>query len=54
MEKFVSRFRDKLVKMIRDDGSKFDDYSILPKIRQTLLHQGYELTENNFCNEWTN
>ena len=28
----------KLVKMIKDAGSKFDDYSILPKIRQILLH----------------
>ena len=36
--KIVSRFRGKLVKMIRDAGSKFNDYSILPKIRQTLLH----------------
>ena len=44
----MSRFRDKLVKMIRDDGSKFDDYSILPKIRQILLHWGYELTEKDF------
>ena len=31
--------------MIRDAGSKFDDYSISPKIRQILLHWGYELTE---------
>ena len=38
--KFVSEFRDKLVKMIRDAGSKFDYYSILPKIRQNLLHWG--------------
>ena len=29
MEKnIVSRFRGKLVKMIKDAGSKFDDYSI--------------------------
>ena len=32
-EKIVSRFRGKLVKMIEDAGSKFDDYSISPKIR---------------------
>ena len=44
----VSRFRDKLVKMIKDAGSKFDDYSISPKIRQILLHWGYELTEKDF------
>ena len=34
--------------MIKDAGSKFDDYSISPKIRQTLLHWGYKLTEKGF------
>ena len=29
--------------MIKDAGSKFDDYSISLKIRQILLHWGYEL-----------
>ena len=48
MEKIVSRFRGKLVKMIKVAGSKYDDYSISPKIRQILLHWGYELTENVF------
>ena len=37
-KKLVTRFRGKLLKMIRDAASKFDDYSISPKIRQTLLH----------------
>ena len=32
------RFRSKLVKMIKDADSKFDDYS----------HWGYELTEKDF------
>ena len=36
----VNRFEGKLVKMIKDVGSKFDDYSISPKIRQILLHWG--------------
>ena len=36
-KKIVSRLRGKLVKMIKDAGSEFDDYSISPKIRQ-LLH----------------
>ena len=40
--------------MIRDAGSKFDDCSILPKIRQILLLWGYELTEKDFFNELTN
>ena len=50
----MSRFRDKLVKMIRDAGSEFDDYSIVPKIRQILLHWSYELTEKDFFDELTN
>ena len=44
----MSRFRGKLMKMIRDNGSKFDDYSISPKIRQILLDWGYELIEKDF------
>ena len=54
MEKIVSRFTGKLVKLIRDAGSKFDDDSIFPKIRQMILHWGYELTEKDFFNELTN
>ena len=41
----VSRFTGKLVKMIKDVGGKYNDYSIAPKIRQILLDWGYELTE---------
>ena len=33
-KKILGRFKGKLVKMIKDAGSKFDDYSISPKIRQ--------------------
>ena len=47
-EKIISRFRGKLVKMIKNSGSKYDDYSISAKIRQILLHWGYELTEKVF------
>ena len=47
-KKIVSRFRGKLVKMIKDAGSKFDHYSVSPKIRQIFLHWGYELTEKDF------
>ena len=50
----MSRFRGKLVKMIKDGGSNFDHYSILPKVRQILLHWGYELTVKYFFNELTN
>ena len=54
LKKIVSRFRCKLVKRSRDVGSKLDDYSISPKIRQLLLHWGYELTEKDFFNELAN
>ena len=54
MEKIVGRFRGKLVKMIKDAGSKFNDYLISPKIRQILFHWGYQLTEEDFFNELTN
>ena len=36
------------MKIIKNSGSEFDDYSILPKIRQILLHWGYELTKKDF------
>ena len=54
MEKIVSRFRGKLEKMIKDVGSKFDDYSISPKIRRIWLHWRYELTEKDFFVSLTN
>ena len=38
--------------MIKDAGSKIDDYSVPPKIRQILLHWGYELTEKYFLMIW--
>ena len=47
-KKIVRRFRGKLVKMIKYASSKCDDYSPSPKIRQILLHWGYELTEKGF------
>ena len=52
--KIMSNFKGKLFKMIIDAGSKFDDYSISPKIRQILLHWVYELTGKDFFNELTN
>ena len=33
--------------MIKDVTARFDYYSILPKIRQILLHWGYELVESD-------
>ena len=50
----MSRIRGKLVQMIRNTGSKYDDFSISPKIKQILLHWGYELTKKDFFNELSN
>ena len=46
-KKIVNRFKDILVKMIKNTGAKFDDTSISPKIRQILLHWGYELVDDD-------
>ena len=43
----LSRFKGKLVEMIKGIGGKFDDHSISPKIRQILLHWDYELVESD-------
>ena len=50
----MSKFRVKLVKMIKNNGSNFDDYSISLKIKQILLHWGYELIEKYFFVSLTN
>ena len=42
----VNWFKGILVKMIKDQGTKFDDFSVSPKIRQILLHWGYKLVES--------
>lgn len=42
-----SRFRRRLIGMIKDKKSTYDDYSISPKIRQTLQHWGYVLTKQD-------
>ena len=42
----VSRFKGKLIKMIKNVNGRFD-YSISPKIRQILLHWGHELVESD-------
>ena len=45
------RFRKWLVTLINKKKSKYNDFSISPKIRQTLLHWGYEITKRDFNNE---
>lgn len=42
----TGRFRKWLVNMVKTPG-KVDDYSISPKIRQTLLHWGYEVKKHD-------
>ena len=34
--------------MIKNAGSKYDDYSVSPKKREILSHWGNELTEKDF------
>ena len=37
-KKVVTKFKGRLVKMIKDINGRFDDYSIPATIRQFLLH----------------
>ena len=53
-KKIVSRFKIKLVKVIKDASSKFDDYSVWHKTGQILFYWGYELTEKDFFINLTN
>ena len=43
----VSTFNGKLIKIIKNVDGRFDDYSILPKVRQIVLHWRFELIEND-------
>ena len=43
----VTRFKNKLIKIIKDANGRFDDYSISPKYRQILLLWGSELLETD-------
>lgn len=42
------RFRGMLINLIKKKKGKWNDETISPKIRQTLLHWGYELTARDF------
>lgn len=42
------RFRKWLVTEIQKKKGRYDDHGISPKIRQTLLHWGYELTKDDY------
>jgi hypothetical protein len=43
-----SRFRIWLCNQIKKSRKKYNDYSVSPAIRQTLLHWGYELTLRDY------
>lgn len=46
----TGRFKRNLINQIKKAGSKFDDFSISPKIRQVLLHWGIALTKKDLEN----
>jgi hypothetical protein len=43
-----SRFRKWLINQIKKKKTKYNDYTVSPKIRQTLQHWGYKLTKKDF------
>lgn len=45
-----SRFRKRLINLIKKNKTKYNNYKISPKIRQTLQHWGYKLTLNDYRN----
>jgi hypothetical protein len=45
---FSGRWRNRLCKTVYLQGKKFDDPTASPVIRQTLLHWGYELTQEHY------
>lgn len=46
-----SRFRKRLINMINNKNAEYDDFTISPKIRQTLQHWGYRLTKEDIKNK---
>jgi hypothetical protein len=42
------RFRKRLIKLIKINNTKYNDYQISPIIRQGLLHWAYELTNEDY------
>lgn len=49
-----SRFRRALINMIKRKKTKYNDFSVSPKIRQTLQHWGYKLTLRDFNSPYKN
>lgn len=42
------RWKNNLITKVFKSGTKFDNPNVSPVIRQTLLHWGYELTEEDY------
>ena len=42
-----SRFRRRLINMIKKNKKKYNDFTISPKIRQTLQHWAYVLKKHD-------
>ena len=42
------RFRNQLINLIYKKKTKFDDFTVSPKIRQSLQHWGYRLTKKDY------
>lgn len=47
---FNGRFRKRLINIIKEKKTNYDDNSVSPAIRQTLQHWGYKLTEEDYKN----
>ena len=45
------RFRKWLIRLVREKSGKYNDYTVSPSIRQTLLHWGYELIRSDYEND---
>jgi len=45
------RFRKWLIRLVREKSGKYNDYTVSPSIRQTLLHWGYELIRRDYEND---
>lgn len=45
--RFLARFKTNLVNKINKADTKFNNFSISPVIRQSLLHWGYEVTQDD-------
>lgn len=41
------RFRNRLINMINERGTQYNDYTVSPKIRQGLQHWAYQLTKED-------